>query len=137
MNEHNTTELICYLEIAATANRGRNDSARYSRAMAELRTAIIADCPVAHVIRTSADDPAHVPDFGHNYRCQCSNERNWAAYGVLRYSGVTLIVTGDPQLDVFGDYQINGHARLTVCGKGPKPQHGTAELKQLARVTWN
>lgn len=138
MQEHNTTELTCYLEIAATANRGRNDSNRFRYALAELATARICDCSVSHVIQTDqGSTPGHVPDFGHDSRCQCDNESDQAAYGVLRYFGITLIVSGSPQLDVFGVYKINDYARLIVCGKGPKPEPSAYDLEIIGRVHWN
>jgi hypothetical protein len=128
--EHHTTELGCILEIAG--HYQRKDHPRYMKALRDLKTAIVADCPVAHVIQTNqGEEPTRVPDFGHNYLCQCKNPE---PYGVVRYFGITLIVTGDPGLNAFGVYQINPDARLTVTIIGESPEHGTKELPQLARV---
>jgi hypothetical protein len=100
------------LEVA-TSHNGRDE--RYGAAIDRLRHAKIGGHAVCGVVVDRVPNPAHVPDFGHDYRCKCKKPEPW---GVTRHYGISVVLEGAPSLpDVLGSYWlIPGVARIEICG---------------------
>ena len=117
------------LEIATphkgTANR------RYLAALDDLRHSRFAGCPVLGVVVQQvvvAREPTHVPDFGHDGKCQCKQPE---PDGVDRYFGVSIVLDGNPTSETFAAYWLrSGISRVELCGV-TKPE---TELKDREPV---
>ena len=92
------------LEIAGHPNG--KDERRYFNVLEQLRASQIGTYKVIGVIPSDeALEPVTVPDFGHDYRCQCGNPEPW---GVRRYFGIKLVIEGEPDTGLLEEFQIPG-----------------------------
>jgi hypothetical protein len=101
------------LEIA-TPHKG-GGGRRYFAAIDDLRLSRFASCAVLGVVTEQvANDPTHVPDFGHDCKCKCENPE---PYGVDRYFGVSIVLDGNPTVETLAAYWLrSGISRVELCG---------------------
>jgi hypothetical protein len=121
-------QLSAILELAGHY-RGR-DVTRYNKAIEELRRAVIKGLPVYYVTHDPAEEPTHVPDFGHDHRCRCENP---LSHGVKRYFSIQLYVEGEPGDKILGDYEL-AQGRLSVTGLAFPMYSPTASDRQELRL---
>ena len=75
-----------------------------------------------------AREPTHVPDFGHDRKCQCENPE---PDGVDRYFGVSIVLDGNPTIETLAAYWLrSGISRVELCSM-TKPE---TELKDREPV---
>ena len=114
----NTATYSVILEIEAHANGNHKDVQRHIKTLQDLRESQIYGHNVVAVITTNLDQPANVKHFGYDYRCKAVCKHEPTPYGILRYFGTTLVITQPAEFgsDLFGTYQVNSIARVTICG---------------------
>lgn len=111
--------------------RGR-DVMRYSNALEELRRSVINGLPVYYLTYDIAEEPTHIPDFGHDHRCRCENP---LPHGVKRYFSIMLYVEGEPGDEILGDYELS-HGRLSVTGLAFPMYSPCASDRQELKRLW-
>ena len=102
------------LEIATPHNG--TSGRRFLYALDDLRHSRFAGCPVLGVVVQQvvvAREPTHVPDFGHNGKCQCKNPE---PDGVDRHFGVSIVLDGNPTIETPAAYWLrSGVSRVELC----------------------
>lgn len=109
--------MLGILEIEGQAN-GR-DFPRYQRAFRDLNRTQLDGVSVLHVhhCQHEACNPCKVPHFGHSALCGEPCCREAAPWGVLRYFGLELLVTGEvDMMKVPQAYRINENSQFVPCG---------------------
>jgi hypothetical protein len=111
--------VLCHaiIEVATPANHDKGR--RWLHVMSALRHSSFAGRRVLGVVDWNREDPTHVPDFGHDYRCQCPNPEPW---GVDRYFGVSVVLDGpnaksaETVLELMGPWELFLGARIELSG---------------------
>lgn len=112
-----TSILFGILEIAGHY-RGK-DGQRKLKALANLRESKINGHDVLAVIHDSIDEePKTVKHFGYDIRCANGCDHDPLPWGVKRYFGIHLIVSGDWDIANYPlRYWVNPNAQIMVTGK--------------------
>ena len=81
-----------------------------------------------------AREPTHVPDFGHDCKCQCENPE---PYGVNRYFGVAIVLDDNPTIETLATYWLrSGISRVELCSM-TKPETELKDREAIAEATPN
>jgi len=85
----------------------------YRQVINSLQSSMVDNKRILYVIEDSVKDHCHVPHFGHDY--SCDDKCKQISCGVDRYFGISLIIEGSGNSELFGDYQIDHRSRLYLC----------------------
>ena len=126
--------LSAILEIAGHPNG--KDRRRKLDTLADLRKAIINGHKVLSVIDVDYynTEPTTIPHYGHDYRCINGCTHDPLPWGVKRYFGIYLVVSGDWDTDDPIRYWINPNAQIVITGK-LLPCNDDDQRHELVEVT--
>ena len=111
-----TSILFGILEIAGHY-RGK-DGQRKLRTFDNLRKATINGHDVLAVIADTDEEPTTVKHFGYDHRCTNGCNHETMPWGVKRYFGINLIVSGDWDMLTYpATYWVNPHTQISITGK--------------------
>ena len=128
-----TSTLFGILEIAGHY-RGK-DARRKITALQCLRTATINGHDILTVIDTEQGvEPTTVDHYGYDYRCEGGCNHEPLPWGVKRYFGIHLVVSGDWDMLTYPLlYWVNPNAQIAVVGKA-LPHDGPRNALQEAEA---
>jgi len=118
--------VTCIVEVATPHNHEKEQ--QFCRVMRLLSQSTFGGHEVLGVVNGSICEPTHISDYGQNYKCQCANPEPW---GVDRYFGTYLVLSGEVTSAVFGAYHLGAIARVELCGI----VHPLTEHVERKRVT--
>ena len=109
--------LFGILEVAGHPNG--KDARRALDALQDLRAATLNGHDVLAVIDTyNGAEPTHIEHYGYSYLCTDGCDHEDLSWGVERYFGINLVVSGDWDIATYPlRYWVNSHAQIVVVGK--------------------
>jgi len=111
--------------------RGK-DIQRKLAAIEDLRKSTLNGHDVLAVIVQQREQPTHTPHFGHDYRCASHCEHDPLPWGVKRYFGITLVVSGDWDMVNYPlRYWVNSNCQIDVTGEILPYEEKRRELREV------
>lgn len=109
---------ILYGIIEIEGQHRGNDFPRLLKAHRDLNRVALDSAQVLHVHHCRHNqEPCSVPHFGHSALCGEPCHVEALSWGVKRYFGVELLITGEFDLsNIPQAYRINEHAQFIPCG---------------------